>query len=174
MLYVDGMSDSAYVITPFKASDSAEDLTDLLHAAYASLADMGLRYLATHQSVEITRDRIKHGTCLVAQNGNVLIGTVTYYAPGYSRGTPFLESEGVAHVGQLGVLPQWRNSGVGTALMARAESLARADSAKELALDTAESAEHLICWYARLGYRFIEYVDWEITNYRSVVMSKAL
>ncbi|MBW1796697.1 MAG: GNAT family N-acetyltransferase, partial [Deltaproteobacteria bacterium] len=46
------------------------------------------------------------------------------------------------------------------------------DGASELALDTAEQATHLINWYERLGYRFIEYVDWDVTNYRSVIMSK--
>ena len=41
-------------------------------------------------------------------------------------------------------------------------------------LDTAEGAEHLIRTYEKRGYRFIEYVQWEVTNYRSVVMSKKL
>ena len=39
-------------------SDSLLDLTHLLHRAYARLAAMGLRYMATHQSEQVTRERI--------------------------------------------------------------------------------------------------------------------
>ena len=58
--------------------------------------------------------------------------------------------------------------------MLHAETCAERDGAAELALDTAEPARHLIDWYTRLGYRFIEYAQWDVTNYRSVVMSKRL
>jgi hypothetical protein len=43
-----------------------------------------------------------------------------------------------------------------------------------MALDTAEPAAHLIAFYNRLGYRFIEHAQWRMTNYRSVIMSKTL
>jgi hypothetical protein len=58
--------------------------------------------------------------------------------------------------------------------MAAVEAMARADGAREIALDTAEPAVHLVEWYARCGYRFIEYAQWRGKRYRSVVMSKAL
>ncbi|KXK57320.1 MAG: hypothetical protein UZ07_CHB004000728 [Chlorobi bacterium OLB7] len=55
-----------------------------------------------------------------------------------------------------------------------AEAEARALGATELALDTAQPAEHLCQWYQRLGFRFIEYAQWDVTNYRSVILSKRL
>jgi hypothetical protein len=58
--------------------------------------------------------------------------------------------------------------------MLHAEACAERDDAAELAVDTAEPARHLIDWYTRLGYRFIEYAQWDVTNYRSVVMSKPI
>ena len=54
------------------------------------------------------------------------------------------------------------------------EQRALQQGATELALDTAEGATHLIRWYERLGFRFIQHVSWDETNYRSVVMSKRL
>ena len=54
------------------------------------------------------------------------------------------------------------------------EEHARKRGVTELACDTSEQATHLIAWYTRLGYRFIEHVKWDVTNYRSVVMSKTL
>lgn len=81
----------------------------------------------------------------------------------------------VAHISQFGVEPSFQRKGFGRVLMAAAEELAVRDGAVELALDTAEPASHLIKWYTRLGYRYIEPVDWRPqTNYRSVVMSKKL
>jgi ribosomal protein S18 acetylase RimI-like enzyme len=54
------------------------------------------------------------------------------------------------------------------------EDRARRTGADEIALDTAEEAGVLIAWYQRLGYRLVDTADWEITNYRSVVLSKRL
>jgi hypothetical protein len=43
-----------------------------------------------------------------------------------------------------------------------------------MAVDTAEPATHLVAWYARLGYRPVETVQWRGKKYRSVIMSKTL
>lgn len=59
-------------------------------------------------------------------------------------------------------------------LIRRVEELAVQDGAAELALDTAEGAHHLIRYYSARGYRFVDYVQWNDTNYRSVLMSKRL
>jgi ribosomal protein S18 acetylase RimI-like enzyme len=102
------------------------------------------------------------------------VGTITYYTCARTCGSPWLDRPDVAHFGQLAVDPAVQGRGLGTRLIATAEARARCDGAREIALDTAESAGHLIAWYERLGYRFVEYVDWGVTNYRSVVMSKRL
>ena len=59
-------------------------------------------------------------------------------------------------------------------VLERFEELARAKGAIELACDTAEHAHHLRQWYDRMGYRFIEFVQWDVTNFRSVILSKRL
>jgi ribosomal protein S18 acetylase RimI-like enzyme len=161
-------------IRRLSASDSLEELTDLLHRAYAFLASLGLRYVATYQDVETTRRRIANGECYVVVSGDAIIGTITYYPPGVKKGTPWREQSDVATIGQLAVEPEYQHRGIGTRLMQHAEECARRDRAAELSLDTAEPAQHLIGWYTRVGYRFIEYVQWNVTNYRSVVMSKPI
>jgi GNAT superfamily N-acetyltransferase len=80
----------------------------------------------------------------------------------------------VAHVGQFAVEPALRKRGIGGRLMDAAEELARAAGARELALDTAEPALHLIDLYGRRGFRLIEYAQWRGKRYRSVIMSKTL
>jgi GNAT superfamily N-acetyltransferase len=161
-------------IRPFGESDSIDELTDLLHRSYKALADMGLKFLATHQTPDVTRQRIADGVCLVAERGGRIVGTITYYPPGHAKGSPWFERAGVAHIGQMAVEPQLQRRGIASQLMKHVEEFARAQHAQELALDTAESASHLIDWYTRLGYRFVEHVQWNVTNYRSVVLSKTL
>lgn len=158
----------------FGDSDSLAELTALLNRAYKTLADMGLNYVATYQDEKITRSRIEHGTCVLAMVSGRLVGTITYYDPLHVYGTPWMSRGLASHVGQLGVEPEFRGKGIGSALMAYAEDLARSAGIKEMTLDTAEPATHLIEWYRRLGYRFIEHTHWGVTNYRSVVMAKRL
>ncbi|HWB60770.1 MAG TPA: GNAT family N-acetyltransferase [Chthoniobacteraceae bacterium] len=64
--------------------------------------------------------------------------------------------------------------GFGSRLYRHVEAHARSLGAVELALDTAEGAIHLRSWYERLGFRFIQFISWDQTNYRSVILSKAL
>ena len=59
-------------------------------------------------------------------------------------------------------------------LLQRAEQWARDSGFAELAMDTAEQAEHLIKLYTRLGYQHVGWVQWPGKRYRSVVLSKHL
>jgi ribosomal protein S18 acetylase RimI-like enzyme len=164
----------AVLIRPLGEDDSLEELTELLHRAYKALADMGLKYLATWQDIETTRKRISNGTCFVAVVNGQIVGTITFKMPHGGHGVAWLDRPDVGHISQMAVEPALQNGGVGARLMRHAEDYARTQGLAELALDTSEQAHHLISWYERLGYRFIEYVQWEVTNYRSVVMSKPL
>jgi GNAT superfamily N-acetyltransferase len=166
---VDGIA-----IRPILAGDSLVELTDLLHRAYAPLATMGLRYMATHQSVDVTRKRVEQGQCFVALVGGTIRGTIVFKDAIQTRGCPWYDRADVASIGQFAVEPGLQGNGLGRRLMVLAEERALASGARELALDTAEPATHLVAWYTRLGYRHIEYADWGHTNYRSVIMSKAL
>ena len=162
------------IIRPLAGTDSVAEITQLLHRAYKQLADMGLRYMATHQDSEITVKRLRSGHSFVAEIDGRIIGTITCYDSENTKGSPYLDKEGVGHLGQLGVEPSLQGRGIGRQLFVKAENHAREIGLQELALDTAESATHLIKWYQRLGYRFIEYVQWDTTNYRSVVLGKRL
>ena len=156
-------------------ADSFDELTELLHRAYAELAARGLRFYATHQPVSATRDRASKGECWIALMHGRIVGTVTMMPPDRCSGSPWYDRPEVAKFGQLGVSPDLRGKGLGGRLITLAEDRARACGARELALDTAEEATHLIALYTARGYRFIEHVDWRPdTNYRSVLMSKAL
>ena len=167
------MSDEI-VIRSFKVTDDVTEITELLHRSYAQLAEMGLRYMATHQDDRVTIKRLTDGKSFLAEGGGRIVGTVTCYDSDLTSGSPYLDRVGVGHIGQFGVLPDYQRRGIGRRLFDRAEYYARQIDLDEVALDTAETATHLIEWYKRLGYRFIEYVSWDVTNYRSVVLGKRL
>ncbi|MEO9901587.1 MULTISPECIES: GNAT family N-acetyltransferase [Alphaproteobacteria] len=162
----------AIAVRPFAETDSISELTKLLHRAYGSLADMGLRYRATHQDDDVTRQRVAEGNCFVAVVDGIIKGTIVFKKAVQTKGCPWYDRPGVASIGQFAVEPTLQANGLGRRLMTVAEKQAAASGAVEIALDTAEPATHLVDWYTRLGYRFIEHTQWEHTNYRSVIMSK--
>ena len=169
-------------IRPLGPDDSIEELTDLLHRGYAGLAERGLRYLASHQDVSTTRSRTAAGDCFVAEDPatGALLGTIVVHPPGarHGRTAPdepaWYRRDDVAVFAQYCVDPRMAGRGLGRALHATAEAHARALGARELACDTAAEATDLIAMYRRWGYRIVDAADWDVTNYRSVVLSKTL
>lgn len=162
------------IIRPLRETDSLAALTELLHRAYAPLAARGLRYLASHQDEATTRRRCGEGTCLVAELDGRIVGTVTLKSAQNTHGTPWYDRPDVVCFGQFAVDPQHQGSGIARRFLDAVERLAAEQGAAEIALDTAEGAADLIETYQRRGYRFIEYAAWEVTNYRSVIMSKSV
>lgn len=168
------MTPKDITVRPWQNTDSLEELTDLLHRAYKMLADMGLRFLATHQDVETTRRRIEAGECFVAEQRGRIVGSITFYRAGAHFGCPYYTRPEVCHIGQLAVEPGLRRQGLANLLMHHVEEHARQNGFAEIALDTAETAHHLIDWYKRRGYRQVDFQQWDVTNYRSVIMAKRL
>ncbi len=154
--------------------DSIEELTCLLHAAYASLGAMGLNYTAVDQSSDVTEARIRTGTCFVATSSGKVVGTILVEPPFDDPLCPYFAHAHVASAHQLAVAPSHQRKGLGTRLLKRAESWALASGYSELVLDTAEPAHHLVSLYERRGYSRVGFVQWEGKRYRSVLMAKKL
>ncbi|MFC1588087.1 GNAT family N-acetyltransferase [Planctomycetota bacterium] len=172
MLASDG-SDFEIVVFDEGVHDITE-MTKCIRAAYKLLSDMGLRYWATHQDEKDTLKRATKGLCFLALNNGKILGTIAYHPPHIASGCSWYDRNEIAAFHQFAVWPDLQEVGIGSALLQFVEDRARDDGAEELALDTAEPATHLISMYEKRGYRFIEYADWESTNYRSVIMSKKL
>jgi len=135
---------------------------------------MGLHFMATDQSVEVTRKRAAQGDCFVAVADETIVGTILFRNAAQTKGCTWYDRPEVASFGQFAVEPKLQSAGLGRRLISYVEDRGRASGASEIALDTAEPATHLVNWYGRLGYRFVETAQWKHTNYRSVIMSKPL
>lgn len=162
------------IIRPYREEDAISPITAMLHAAYAPLAAMGLRYTATHQDDEVTLKRLLRGFPFVGELDGEIVATVTLYASEPESSCMWYRRPEVFSFGQFGVRPDLQGNGIGGRLMRLMEDEARQRGAEELALDTAEGAHHLTGWYARCGFREVERVSWGNTNYCSVILSKTL
>lgn len=168
-------------IRPLQPSDSLDELTQLLHAAYASLAAQGWNFTAVDQSVEVTRQRLADAQAFVAVIDGRLVGTVAVRGPKPAGEAyiadpppPLYKTAGTAILSQLGVHPDWRGQRVAERLIDTAESWAAAQGLHQIALDTAEPASALRSRYARRGYAEVGVVQWQGKTYRSVLMCKPL
>jgi len=155
--------------------DSIEAITEMLHRAYAPLAEAGMRYLASHQDDEMTLKRtFGHMTeCWVAERDGLLVGVVTLRLEGTDE-CSYFNRPGVASFEQFAVDPHEQGHGVGEALLDTIERRAARHGAVELGCDTSEKADRLIAMYRRRGYEIVETADWAVTNYASVILSKRL
>jgi GNAT superfamily N-acetyltransferase len=157
-----------------RRTDNVEMVSELLHEAYAPLAAAGMRFVASHQSALVTKQRMNRRETFVAVDGDVIVGTITLNESDSTHRSPFCARPDVADCGQFAVRPAYQRCGIGSQLMDIVEGRAREKGIAELALNTSEHAEGLIAMYIRKGYRFVEYVRWNDVNYRSVVLAKAL
>ncbi len=154
--------------------DPVHDLTLLLNRAYKRLADMGLKYVATWQGDDITLRRIKEVECWLGFIDGELVAAVSLRGPTKGRGSEWYSRPDVASFNQFAVEPDLQGQGIGSKMLDHIENRAVELGAEELAFDTAEPAVHLIEFYGKRGYRFIEKVDWKMTNYISLKLSKTL
>ncbi len=158
-------------------SDSLEELTQLLHAAYAELGRQGMNFTAVDQTVEITQRRVARGrTWLALEPGSgAMVGTITLYLEAEEGDPSHYLRPGCASFGQFGVHPDWRGRGIGRLLHRTAMEEAASEGFKELALDTASRAGHLISLYESWGYEIVDEHHWGgRTNYGSVIMALPL
>ncbi len=163
-------------IRKWQQTDSAEEITELLHLAYAELAQQGMHYNASHQPVSQTIDRLQGGISFIAIDNvsTAILGTISLYPSSPRSYHPYYQRPGLVYFGQFAVHPDYQGFGVAKRLYQTVEEHARTQGATEIALDTAETAYDLIGMYRRWGFEIVDTADWESTNYVSVIMAKKL
>ena len=154
--------------------DDVDAITEMLHAAYAPLRQAGMNFLASHQTPNVTKSRLARGETIVALDGREIVGIVTLAEAAETRGSALYNRPDVASFGQFAVRPSHQGRGIGSRLLELVERRAAEKGVAELALDTSERAVDLVAFYESRGYRFVEYVQWDVTNYRSKVFAKRL
>jgi GNAT superfamily N-acetyltransferase len=163
-----------FSIRRLQPGDSLDDLTSMLHRAFAPMGRRGLQCQSIDQTPATTRQRAERGDCFVAIADRRIAGTITLQAPDPSVPVRRYRSPEVASIHQFAVDPCYQGEGIGHALLQGAATWARARQYAELALDTPAPAGELRDYYARHGFRLIGLVQLAGRLYDSAVMAKAV
>jgi GNAT superfamily N-acetyltransferase len=155
-------------------TDSVDDITALLHRAFAPLGRMGLTCSCIAQSAATTARRIALGTCFVALHGQRIVGTVTVERPDPAHACAWYRRPRTASAHQFAVEPGAQRQGCGTRLLEQAQRWAAAQGCTELALDTPRRAGHLVDWYRAHGFTPVADYQHAGQPYRSVVLGKSI
>lgn len=171
-------------IRALRAGDDLSQVTRLLHRAYSHQVGLGLKPLAGRQDDAITRRRCTSGVCLLAFEGlpdftppadpERLAGTILLEEVEPNEMPSLFKELDVAHFSQFAVDPDFQGHGVGEALLRTAEGFAIGRGYKRLALSMAEPDVDLRRYYERRGYWLQDTWQWPYTNYRSLLLCKAL
>ena len=157
----------------FSSTDDLEQITRLIHLAYAQHAAIGLRYWGTHQSVADTATRFASGQGFVAVSGGEYVGTITVRPPQPESTLKLYREPHTWSICQFAVSPMLKGTGLGKALHEVALAHARQNGGQVMAIDTAAPAKGLIAMYRAWGYQHVGEHSWRPhTNYDSVVMSR--
>ena len=171
----EGDIDSEYRIRALADSDSLDELTALLHRAYAPLGALGLNYTAVDQDAATTRRRLDNGQGYVLLEAEVIVGAILVVPPSARASyCAWYDRPDVAILSQYAIEPRLQGRGLGSRLLRFAEERAREQGAAEATVDTAEHAAHLVRFYQARGYREIGLEQWQGKTYRSVLLSKSL
>lgn len=163
------------VIRPIQESDSVDEITSLIHRAYRKNADLGFHFIATHQTPQVTRERLDAGYAYVAELDEKIVGTITLDFPVETPYGEYTTDHTLALFGQFAVDPSIQKLGLGRQLVEHVEQKAKELGATEICLDTAQEAAHLVGYYQRLGYEIRAEADWRPeVNYKSWVLVKSL
>lgn len=164
-----------WIIRPFTADDSVDELTRLINRAYAEHIPHGYNPTGSYQNADDTRVRLARGTCFVAVLGNKLVGSAVRHEYRKEFDDELVNDLlGAAVLGQFAVDPDLRKLGIGAALINAVEEEAKTLGYDRLALDTIETATDLVEYYKRRGFEPVGHVQWPGKTYRSLVMCKPL
>lgn len=162
------MAKPSIQIIPRPDSVSLEQLTDLLHDAYAVHLSASLKYGAAVQSVEETAGRLQHATCLVALLNGELVGTISYefIIENGRRGIYFF---------MLAVSSAHKGQHIATNLIEVLHQIASAEKVDFIVADTAKDAKWLLRWYCgKLGFHKYTLFRQSGRDYLSVSFRKYL
>ena len=163
-----------FAIRRFNSTDSIEEVTEMLHRAFAPMAMLGANCQCVDQSSSTTRERMARGDCLVAVADRRIVGTLTLETCDPSSSVAHYRKPGVASLHQFAVDPAYQGAGVGRSLLKVATMWAHMRQFGELALDTPALALDVRAFYAHQGFRLVGGTRLPGRGYDSVILSKSI
>jgi len=163
-----------FSIRRFNSNDAIDEVTEMLHRAFAPMARLGANCQCVDQSSSTTRERMARGDGLVAVADRKIVGTLTLQACDPASTIAYYRRSGVASLHQFAVDPAYQGGGVGRSMLKVATLWARMRQFGEIALDTPALALDVRSFYAHQGFTRVQVIRVAERGYDSVVMSKRL
>ncbi len=160
------MKDSP-VIRIASVTDAPEVSRLLRSAMLTYCADSGISSSmleAMTESIESVADRISRQTCLVAETGGRIVGSICIkecpnpLVYNFSDKTfEYLKDMGKSfYISRFAVLEKFRKTGLGIDLMTRAVDLAREKGAECILLHSAATNKNMVEFYGKRGFELID------------------
>ena len=119
---------------------------------------------AMTESIESVADRISRQTCLVAETGGKIVGSICIkecpnpLVYNFSDRTfEYLKDMGKSfYISRFAVLEKFRKTGLGIDLMTRAVDLARENGAECILLHSAATNKNMVEFYGKRGFELID------------------
>ena len=163
-----------FAIRRFNSIDCIEEVTGMLHRAFAPMAALGANCQCIDQSSSTTGKRMERGDCLVAVADLRIVGTLTLETCNPSSAVAHYRKPGVASLHQFAVGPAYQGAGVGRSMLKVATTWARIRQFGELSLDTPALALDVRAFYSSQGFRLIRVERLAGREYDSVIMSRSI
>jgi GNAT superfamily N-acetyltransferase len=163
-------------IRMFELGDSVEELTLLIHRAFAHYRDRGANLTAVDQSPEQTVERALAGVCFLAFDGPTLVGTMSLRGPFEKSQCPLLTQPDVCFTSQFAVEPSRQGEGIGEMIGDAVRAVAIADGFTIQACDVhAETPPRQLAWWLNTrGFTVMDRFRWEGKNYDSLLLARRL
>jgi len=146
-----------------------EQITELLHLAFAEKKEKGMSYLATHQDAETTKKRVGDGVCLVALIDDKLVGTASFQIKTPDKFNKRWHNEKLyAYASQLAVHSDFKGMGLGNKLQSERIRLCAENNVDELLGHTSIYAKEILSWWKRQGAQYVEFISSAATNYYAI------
>jgi ribosomal protein S18 acetylase RimI-like enzyme len=129
---------AAFSIQRWTSSDRLDDIMAMIHGAFAGLQPPSG---VLKETVADLAARQRDGLVLVAQSGERFIGSVFC-----------ARKDDALYLTRLATAPDWRRRGIGRALMAAAESEARAGGARRLTLRVRVTLPDNLAYFRKLAF----------------------
>jgi GNAT superfamily N-acetyltransferase len=161
-----------FAIRRLNSTDSIEEITRMLHRAFAPMARLGANCQCADRSPSATREGMERGDCLVAVTDRGIVGTLTLRACDPFSAIGHYRKSGVASLHQFAVDPVCQGGGIGRSLLKVAAMWARMRQFSELALDAPAVALDVRAFLAHQGFKLVQFARLADQGHDSVILSK--
>lgn len=153
-----------------------EEITELLHYSYKKHLDHDRKFLASRQTVEQTRQRLEGAVCVVAYDGDKMVGTSSFrvYDKTNDKNRKWYEDDYFILAGQVGVHPDYRESNVFLLMNLKLSKTEEMKKCQSILIDTSVKATELVENYLKMGFQIVDLVSWPSTNYYSYFFRKPI